>query len=222
MSDFEIIKSEDGSHTLFSTTFQDTYHSRHGAIRESSHIFIQHGLVHRLQQSNRGEVKVLEFGFGTGLNAALTWKYMIENHLQVKLQYTTLEAYPLSPIDMKKLNFVEILNFSSFNKLHELPWAVFHQLSPAFAFQKIKTRFEEFSPAQSYDLIYYDAFSPGRQPELWTKDMLASVTDMMAPGAIFVTYSVKGSVTRALRDLGLKVEKLAGPPGKREIMRAST
>lgn len=216
----QIIKTGDGSHTLFSQEYNSGYHSLHGAIQESLHVFIEHGLRHKA--ASLQEIKILEMGFGTGLNA---WLAILEaEELSLKLQYTAVEAYPV-PIDLSlKLNYPKQLPSSNgqqlFEKIHATTWSEWVEITPHFALKKIEGKLEELSLEAGFDLIFYDAFSPESQPVLWEAPMMQRMYEALNPDGILVTYCAKAAFRRALKAVGLKVEVLPGAPGKREMTRA--
>jgi len=222
----KIIETGDGSHSLLNLALDETYHSRHGALQESEHVFIRNGLYHC--KNNYPGVKnlnVFEMGMGTGLNLILTLQDALKNP-DIGYYYTTLEAYPLEPSVALQLNYLAKLDDkplnSLFQKIHQLKWDEVHELLPNFALEKLQIRLEDFTTKErAFDLVYYDAFAPNKQPELWTYEAMDQIQQLMKKGAIFVTYSAKGQLKRDLRSLGLKVESLAGPPGKAEMIRAT-
>jgi tRNA U34 5-methylaminomethyl-2-thiouridine-forming methyltransferase MnmC len=219
--DHKIILTGDGSHSLFSEEIGESYHSKFGALNESRHVFIQAGYN---AIGDRDEIYILEVGFGTGLNAWLTLK--AANQKRVSTYYDALEPYPLGSAAYMKLNYPafesdETLQ-SSFIAMHESAWNKATRLTEFFIFRKIKMKFEEFIHGKNrYDLVYFDAFSPEVQPELWTENIFVRVHSFIKPGGILVTYSAKGSVRRNLIKSGFRVERLAGPTGKREMIRAN-
>ncbi|MDX2250069.1 MAG: tRNA (5-methylaminomethyl-2-thiouridine)(34)-methyltransferase MnmD [Bacteroidia bacterium] len=212
----EHIITKDGSSTLYSPGFDEHYHSVHGAIQESMHVFIRSGLD---LLKDREEIKLLEMGFGTGLNVLLT--YFCAGNLRI--DYTTLEAYPLSEEQICSLNYPEATGFAGakevFQKVHEAPWDCKAVIRETFNLEKVHTRIEDYQTEKKFDLVYYDAFAPTSQPELWEDAMLAKIYEWVRPGGIFVTYSAKSSVRRGLIAAGFVVEKIPGPPGKREMLR---
>ncbi len=216
----QIITTQDGSHSLFNPELNETYHSVHGAIQESVHVFIKNGLNFLLERSNPDEINILEMGFGTGLNALLTLQKSLES--KNKIQYTTLETFPLHKEIWSNLNYTNSLSLKSyFEFLHESKWEEWISASENFNLLKLNTKLETvFLEKTQYDLIYYDAFAPNKQPELWTFEVLKKVTESLKPSGIFVTYCAKGQLKRDLKDLGLMVETLPGPPGKKEMVRA--
>ncbi|WP_162427913.1 tRNA (5-methylaminomethyl-2-thiouridine)(34)-methyltransferase MnmD [Pontibacter pudoricolor] len=218
----EIRQTKDGSNTLYVPELNEHYHSVHGALQESQHVFIKHGLEHALEQKR--DVKILEIGFGTGLNAILTLPFALAQ--QAFIQYDTLEKYPLTAEVVEQLHFEQfILNpelLDYFKKMHAMPWNVPADLSPYFTLQKIHETLEEFSPPDAYyDVIYFDAFAPEKQPELWTAEVFAKLYKAVRPGGVLVTYCAKGAFKRNLKAAGFTVEALPGPPGKREMTRGT-
>jgi len=215
----KIILTEDGSHTVFSERFQSTYHSTHGAIQESKHVFIKHGIEYYQKSKSRGSISILEYGFGTGLNALLTLEYSIKNNLRI--EYTGIEAYPLSIEEYKKLNYLDSDFLKSlsdqFNSMHLSIDKV--DLSPNFTFTKSNLKFEDFDTKNKFDIIYFDAFSPDIQGHLWERPFLDQVINHLTHNGILITYGAKGSFKRALKSLGMIIENPPGPPGKREITR---
>ncbi|MGQ1891864.1 tRNA (5-methylaminomethyl-2-thiouridine)(34)-methyltransferase MnmD [Thermophagus sp. OGC60D27] len=245
--------SEDGSSTLYRPDLDEHYHSIHGAIQESMHVFIRAGLQHYLKMKapngsdsvtpqKRIEIKtnpniqnkiashhrpkvdpihILEAGFGTGLNALLALVYS-NNH---PICYHSLEKYPLPPEITEKINYPDHIPFqqanSCFQKIHKAPWNHPTDITSLFRLVKEQTEIQNFVSNKHYDLVFYDAFAPDKQPELWTPEIFQSIAGMMSPGAILTTYSAKGSVKRALQNAGLIIEKIPGPPGKREMLRAT-
>jgi len=216
-----IVSTGDQSDTIFVPALNESYHSSHGAVQESMHVFIEAGLSHL--DPATGTINVLEVGFGTGLNALLT---LLEAERQgKKFEYTAIEAYPLERGLWRQLNYPDMLctpgHKDIYEKLHLAPWGKPEEITNLFRLHKIHNRLEEYSPpVETFDLVYFDAFSPSTQPELWTKEIFLKLFLSMKPGAILTTYSVKGDVIRALRASGFIVEKIPGPPGKRQITRA--
>lgn len=213
-----IIETADGSRTILLEDWQEQYHSLHGAIGEAYHVFLKNGL-YALKFSH---ISILEIGFGTGLNALITLLEAKKRSLNVR--YTGLEAYPVSKEELRLLNYVEMLGEDelkeAFHSMHELSWQEEHAITPFFSLKKLRMDFREFSSTPAYNLIYFDAFGPRVQPELWTEEVFHSMFNALIPTGILVTYSAKGSVRRAMQQAGFLVEKLPGPPGKREMLRA--
>ena len=224
------IITKDGSHTISIPEMNVTYHSHHGAIQESMHVFIDAGLNYLSANLPKTGIRIFEMGFGTGLNALLSFIEAEKNH--VKIHYTTVELFPLQENEITSLNYCEQLHRKDvepiFYQLHQCEWEKDIPIAPYFTIHKVKTSLLKFktSPLESletklYDLIYYDAFAPAAQPELWTKEVFEKLFSMLLPGGILVTYSSKGDVRRAMQAAGFTVEKIPGPPGKREMVRAT-
>lgn len=222
-SNVKIITTEDGSHSLYHEELQETYHSFHGAYRESIHVFMIYGLDSWLARNPRKfPIRIFEVGFGTGLNAWLALVWAEQN--QVPVLYHSIEPFPIGKEVYSQLNYIEhdhgIWHFHKyFEALHEAPWNEGGPVSEYFNFKKDITTLEE---AQLYpsDVVFFDAFAPSKQPELWTKETLEKVISAMRPDGLFTTYSAKGQLRRDLKELGLEVEILPGPPGKKEMTRA--
>lgn len=216
----ELVSTGDGSHSIFLPAFNEFYHSSHGAVQESLHVFIRHGLEAKVNAGQK-VLRILEMGFGTGLNALLAWQYAKGANLQV--HYTTLEAFPVAAAMLEQLNYAQQLPegaASLFAQLHEAKWETEAVLDPHFTLLKHETMLSAFRPEAHYDLVFYDAFAPRVQPELWTREVFDQLAAAMAPGALLVTYCAKGEVKRNMKAAGLLVEALPGPPGKREMTRA--
>ncbi len=216
-----IIVTKDGSHSLLNEELNETYHSTHGAIQESQYVFIEKGLKNYKSLHRAQHIRILEIGFGTGLNALLALQYALSE--KVGITYHTLEAFPLEADIWKKLNYTSSLGMEEyFEKLHTRPWEGSHNLSSLFNFRKEKILLQDkvLQPA-SVDVVFFDAFAPSKQPELWTSEILSRVCGTLVPNGVFVTYCAKGQLKRDLKDLGLDVETLPGPPGKKEMVRAT-
>lgn len=211
--------TKDGSHTIAIPEMNVTYHSIHGAIRESQYVFIEAGLGAVAREE---PIAILEMGFGTGLNALLTLVEAEKSQLQI--DYTTVELFPLSPGEASTLNYCNELNRSDlqplFNQLHQCEWEKDISLTPFFIFHKTNQSLIDFSGKKKFNLIYFDAFAPAAQPELWTKEIFEKLYAIMMPEGILVTYCSKGDVRRAMKAAGFNIEKIPGPPGKREMVRA--
>lgn len=220
----QIITTKDGSHTLFSEQFNEIYHSRHGAIQESLHVFIQSGLNAVLPFVREGEpVKIFEVGFGTGLNALLTMLEAEKRNL--KIEYETIELYPVAIETIKELNYTNQLGFEfcygPYHSLHLVRWNEQQPITPNFHFKKVNSSLTDWQlPTGNYQLIYFDAFAPEHQPEMWTAEVFKKMFDALVEGGMLVTYCSKGAVQRAMKEAGFLIEKIPGPPGKREMVRA--
>ena len=213
----ELIKTSDGSTSLYIPQLDETYHSVHGALQETQHVFIKNGL----QLFDHQSLSILEIGFGTGLNALVTYKE--HKALQLDIRYETVEAYPISWEEASQMNFSEVLSPTLspiFEQMHCCPWDETVALSPPFSFKKRLQRFETINDVDSFDLIYFDAFGAQVQPELWQEAIFQQMYTALKRGGYLVTYAAKGSVRRAMQACGFTVERLPGPPMKREMLRA--
>lgn len=205
--------TRDGSSTLYSAQFDQHYHSVHGAVQESQHVFLDKGLA-ECQQTT--PIRILEMGFGTGLNALMT-----AMQAPMPVHYLSLEAYPISSEALTELNYGQLLQVETlFEGIHAAAWNTSVEITPDFTLEKREGLLKDFEGASKIDLVYWDAFAPGAQPELWTEDVFRSVLGWMNPGGILTTYCAKGDVRRAMIAAGFEVEKVPGPPGKREMLRA--
>lgn len=217
----EIIKTGDGSTTIYLPNWNEHYHSKHGAIQEARHVFIEMGLKKALK-SDLQQISILEIGFGTGLNALVTWQEV--KNRDIKIIYTGIEAYPVTQEEIDNLNFpAEIKEegaISFFKNMHSASWENQHEISKFFKFTKQKKFFQEIEFQAEFDLLYFDAFGARVQPDLWTEAIFEKMYDALKPGGILVTYAAKGSVRRAMLAMGFLVERLPGPPGKREMLRS--
>jgi tRNA U34 5-methylaminomethyl-2-thiouridine-forming methyltransferase MnmC len=253
-----LIKTADGSHSLYVKELDEHYHSIHGAIQESKYVFIEKGLKHILTKQNFSELFILEIGFGTGLNALLT--FMEAENLNAKINYTSLEAFPLEIELVNTLNYVEQLSNvphrkgdapldsasdnpdikneisnqvrndgstekshlrNIFNTMHTSKWETVTPFSKNFTLHKIKKILQQVEFNNTFDLIYFDAFGPRVQPEMWEENLFGKIFDAINPQGCLVTYCAKGEVKRTLKKVGFVVETLPGPPGKREMVRGS-
>ncbi|MEO1261374.1 MAG: tRNA (5-methylaminomethyl-2-thiouridine)(34)-methyltransferase MnmD [Bacteroidota bacterium] len=216
-----VFESRDGSSTLLSEKFGVTYHSKYGAIQESKHVFIREGLYYKC--IGKKELNILEMGFGTGLNTFLT---SIESErLGLTVKYTSVENNPVDLETLAKLNYCEKVGLTNgnclFNRIHELAWNEWTNLTDKFSLFKKLHSFEEVTFTEPFHLIYFDAFAPNVQPQLWEVPLLQKMYDALLPKGVLVTYCAKGDFKRALKSVGFKVESPKGPPGKREMVRAT-
>ena len=213
-----VIDTADNSKTLLINNTDVTYHSRHGALTESNHIFINHGLKSLPQQKN---IKVFEMGFGTGLNAILTYDFALKNN--INLTYHTIEKYPITDDELNTLNLNAILNpelHSTFELIHDGNWDELLTINQDFEMLKYNADILEQDLANSYyDIIFFDAFGPKFQPDLWQPEVLKKMYESLKQGGTFVTYCAQGQFKRDLKSVGFDIEPLPGPPGKREITR---
>lgn len=209
------ITTADGSSSLYREDIDETYHSRHGAVQEALHVFIDKGL--RKIAETKSEITILEVGFGTGLNCLLT--ALEAKKLDLKINYLGLETVPLD------LELVDELTYKGLNpelyiKIHSTPWENESEITPNLFLTKLNTKVQDLDiPDQSVDLIYYDAFGPRAQPEMWTSAIFELLQKTLSPQGVFVTYCAKGQVRRDLQATGMVMERLEGPPGKREMLR---
>ncbi len=214
----EIKLTADGSSTIYLPDWNEQYHSKHGAIQEAYHVFIKSGL-----NLFTKKVYILEIGLGTGLNAFIT--YLESQKKNITVDYVGVEAYPVTSNELEKLNYVTELKANTksevFKKLHQSSWEKYHQLSSNFKIIKRKQLFENIVDKNCFNLIYFDAFGASHQPELWTENIFKIMHNSLKSKGVLVTYSAKGSVRRALQTVGFLVERLPGPPGKREMLRAT-
>ena len=214
-----IIITADGSTTIHLPDWDEQYHSKHGAIQEAAHVFIKNGL----SIFSNASIAILEIGFGTGLNSFLT--FMEGSKFNLTIDYVGIEAFPVSNDEIERLNYVSILESeeyrSVFNEMHLCDWGVKNKFSPQFYLTKRKQCFEEICDEQKFNLIYFDAFGARVQPELWTEAIFKKMYFALKNEGVLVTYSAKGSVRRAMQSVGFTVERLPGPPGKREMLRAT-
>ncbi|GAA4277740.1 tRNA (5-methylaminomethyl-2-thiouridine)(34)-methyltransferase MnmD [Aquimarina mytili] len=219
----EIITTADGSTTIHLPELNEQYHSKHGAINEAQHVFIKNGFRHILDQQDVKELDVLEIGFGTGLNAFVT--FLEAETKDQRINYVGVEAYPVAFDEAILMNYSDALSNqkkeSIFRRLHESDWEVPHEITPGFMLTKRKQFFSDIQDKDAFNLIYFDAFGARVQPELWTVDIFQKMYAALRPHGVLVTYSAKGSVRRAMQEVGFEVERLPGPPGKREMLRAT-
>lgn len=219
----EIITTADGSSTIFLPEWEEHYHSRHGAIQEAYHVFIKNGLEFYLEcVSGPKSISILETGFGTGLNALIT---LLEGKKKkIDIEYLGIEAYPVSPDEVEKLNYSSLFKEENaalyFNRLHHVNWEIRQEITPHFHLYKKQISFKEIDVENTIDIVFFDAFGPRVQPDLWTEEMFARMYKALKEGGVLVTYSAKGSVRRAMQAVGFTVQRLPGPPGKREMLRA--
>jgi tRNA U34 5-methylaminomethyl-2-thiouridine-forming methyltransferase MnmC len=211
----EIIITSDGSSSIHLPDWNEQYHSKNGSINETYHVFINSGL--KLVDSD--SLSILEIGFGTGLNCFITY---LESEKEI--HYVGVEAYPVTAEEIDKMNFISVLKAenerATFHKIHTVSWDEKHQISDRFLLEKRKQFFEDIEDKNAFHLIYFDAFGARVQPQLWTEEIFLKMFNALKENGILVTYSAKGSVRRAMQAVGFKVERLPGPPGKREMLRA--
>lgn len=216
-----IVSTADGSSSIYIPALDESYHSKFGSIAEAQHIYIENGL--QPVAGKKDEINIFEMGLGTGLNVLLT--YIFNEETKLKINYTSIEKYPLKPAEVSTLNFLQILHReelnSVFKQIHSEAWGEYMEISTGFTLNKVKADIEDYHFDQSIDLVYYDAFAPDVQPDLWTTEIFERIYRAMGNDAVLMTYCVKGMIRRTLKDIGFGVQKLKGPAGgKREILQA--
>ncbi|NHM04187.1 tRNA (5-methylaminomethyl-2-thiouridine)(34)-methyltransferase MnmD [Flavobacterium celericrescens] len=215
----EIIITDDGSTTIRIPEWDENYHSTHGAIQETKHVFIKNGLdlFH-----NQDSISILEIGFGTGLNAFITF---LETLNKEKVNYVGVEAYPISADEVLQMNYVSELQATDFKPIfetmHNCSWEIVNQLKTNFYLTKRKQFFQDIEDKNNYDLIYFDAFGFPLQPELWSEVIFKKMYDALLPNGVLVTYACRTPIKNAMLAAGFSIEKLPGAPGKREMLRAT-
>lgn len=218
----EIRTTQDGSHTLYNFDLNENYHSIFGALDESAHVFIEAGLKPVLAQKDG--IFILEIGFGTGLNAWLSL-CQVENTDKL-ITYIGVEPYPVPQHVAQQLNYPQLAGREEsplnllYQRLHEAQWNITQTISPQFHLRKLPQPVEHFKPYWLFDVVYFDAFAPAKQPEMWDRSILEKIYDITVPGGVLVTYCAKGQFKRDLKEIGWQVETLPGPTGKREMTRA--
>ena len=220
MSELQVYLTADGSHSIISPQGL-SYHSKHGAVQESRHVFVEAGLQHRATDAS--SLNILEIGFGTGLNALLTLQEALQK--QWSIHFTTYELYPLEEDKVKELNYPELLKLNqeektAFYQMHTCAWEQPINIHPLFEFQKFQQSFHDIQSQSAFDIIYFDPFAPEAQADLWDLPLLKKMYQALRSQGVLTTYCAKGIVKRRLKSLGFQVEALPGPPGKREMTRA--
>lgn len=215
-----LLKTADGSLTFHLPEWNEQYHSTHGALTEARHVFIRNGLHYAVQHFQKSKISLLEIGFGTGLNAILTQMDAEENNLQV--DYVGIEAFPPEISEIEKLNYPALISVEpeKFLRFHQISWEEKHQIASNFSLTKRNEKFQEIDFQNVFDLIYFDAFGIRVQPELWTEAVFQRMFSALKSSGILVTYAANGNARRALTAVGFEVERLPGPPGKKQMMRA--
>jgi tRNA U34 5-methylaminomethyl-2-thiouridine-forming methyltransferase MnmC len=219
--DLKIIATADGSNTIFNPQVSENYHSRHGALQESRHVFLKAGLEYFIGESKVEEVSVLEVGLGTGLNFLLTADYCTQNGIQ--LDYTGIEAYPLSHEMISNTGYEQYVQpaiWETFMANYGASMQKPVQLNPYCQLQTAHCQLLDFESDQKFDVIYFDAFAAAHQPEMWNEEAIGHTIQFLKPGGLFVTYAITGNLKRMLKAMGLQVQKAPGAPGKREMLRA--
>lgn len=217
----EIATTADGSKTLFVPQWDEHYHSIHGARQESMHVFIHAGLEYYLKQYTPETIRIFEVGLGTGLNALLTAQHV--KGLSTQIRYQSIEAYPLTMEEVHALNYIDPNDegaYHLYTTIHQSSWGEWNTINENFFLLKIHDFLENWASEEKIDLVYFDAFAPSAQPQLWTEDIFKMIYHHMSGKSVLVTYCAKGVVKRAMKAAGFKIEALPGPPGKREMTRA--
>ncbi len=220
-ADVQLVVSADGSHTLTSNKFGVTYHSIHGSIDESIHVFLAGGLDYF--KNKKKPIAIFEMGFGTGLNVWLSAIYAERNQLEINME--SIECFPVNDQVISALNYTSELpckpkEATYFKTIHQNPWGQPNEVNPFFSFRKHQANIMDHSFNRKYDIIFFDAFAPNTQPELWEKPLHKKLFDALNPGGILVTYCAKGIFKRVLKDIGYSLDKLRGPGKKHEMTRA--
>lgn len=219
-----LITTEDGSHSLYVPDLNETYHSFHGALQESDHVFIKTGLDHFARNHPQDMINVLEIGLGTGLNALLTAYWSHERKRPVRM--TSVEAFPVSWQLASQLNYPEKIPSPDaaewFGEIHNSPWEKDNSIHKLFSLKKVRARLQDHKlPANEYNVVFFDAFAPSKQSELWEPEILQKVFSSQVDDSVFVTYCAKGQLKRDLKAIGYDIETLPGPPGKKEMVRGT-
>jgi tRNA U34 5-methylaminomethyl-2-thiouridine-forming methyltransferase MnmC len=217
----QLVTTADGSKTIYNSEVGENYHSTHGALQESRHVFLNSGLKYFLEHHTTSAISILEVGFGTGLNFLLSADYCTEN--QIQLDYAGIEAYPLTEEMISQTGYDEYIApeiWSSFIKIYPEALKNPVQINPSCRLQIAHRGLTSFNNDRQYDIIYFDAFASARQPEMWNEEAINHTVRFLKPSGVFVTYAITGNLKRMLKSLGLKVEKAPGAPGKREMLRA--
>ncbi|WP_101451171.1 tRNA (5-methylaminomethyl-2-thiouridine)(34)-methyltransferase MnmD [Aquimarina sp. MAR_2010_214] len=219
----KIITTADGSKTIHLPELNEHYHSKHGAINEAKHVFIKSGFDYILSKNKLDALDIMEIGFGTGLNAFVT--FLEAEKINLPIHYVGVEAYPVALHEVKLMNYPEVLAVKEkqevFDRMHQSLWELPVDITSGFELIKRKQFFTDIQDENSFDLIYFDAFGARVQPELWTVKIFRKMYEALRSRGVLVTYSAKGSVRRAMQEVGFVVERLPGPPGKREMLRAT-
>lgn len=214
----EIIQTKDGSTTIHLEEWNESYHSKHGAIQEAKHVFIKNGLSLFKDKA----LSILEIGFGTGLNTFIS--FLEAQTMGQTIDYVGVEAYPVAAEEIISMNYVDELNAQSkleiFEKMHKSNWNEKIMLSDSFSLTKRQQFFQDIDDVAQFDLIYFDAFGYRVQPELWSTEIFKKMYEALKENGVLVTYAARGVVKRSMIEVGFRVEKLEGPPGKREMFRA--
>ena len=225
MSKIEVILTKDGSHTVYNSELDESYHAYNGAVTESEYVYIENGLKYYLSSiegSIQKPIRILEFGFGTGLNTILT--ILESQKLEQEIEYTTAEPFPLPSDIVKNLNHGDLLSAQTaehFNRVHNAQWNQDVRLFNSFKLYKAHSRIEDLPiETKPFDIIYYDAFAPSKQPDAWEIDVLRKCHTLLKTGGLLVTYCANGQFKRNLKSLDFKLDQIEGPMGRKEMTRA--
>lgn len=227
----KIITTGDGSKTIHMPDWNEQYHSTHGALQEALHVFIEMGLRFSLsrrevytaldaapKRDKNQPISILEYGLGTGLNAMLTAQY----HTETSIHYTGIEAFPISKEEVNAMEYGSLLGDQNlYDRIHDTSWEFIHEIRPDFRLEKKQLSFDQIAYKDQYDIIYFDAFGPRVQPELWTESIFKGAFNALKVGGVLTTYCAQGQARRNMQAAGFTVERLPGPPGKREMLRAT-
>lgn len=221
-SDIEIITTTDGSSSIFNATLNETYHSVHGAVAESMHVFIENGLAYFINTYKPTEVSIFEVGLGTGLNAYLTLLFATK-HANITFYYTAIDTLPMEKDMVSAINYPEVLqaNRQSFEAMHSTPTGQTINLAPNFIFERLVGDVNTYPIDGQYNIVYFDAFAPQKQPDMWEIPLFTKLYDKLTDKGIMVTYCAQGEFRRKLKSVGFSVERLPGPPNKREMTRVT-
>ena len=213
----KLVITNDGSHSIFNAEVNETYHSKHGAIVEAEHVFIKNGLL----AENKKQFNILEVGFGTGLNALLTAQKAKQKNIAVN--YHAIELYPVPKESYMQLNFTALIGEESSEllKLHDCSWGTEHEIHEYFKLTKNEISLEDYKSDTKFDIIYFDAFSPEKQPNLWNAEIFQNMHNLLKEEGFLITYCAKGVVKRIMKAVGFEIVVLDGPPGKRQMTRAN-
>lgn len=214
----KIIQTNDGSSSIFVPELNENYHSTHGAWQEAIHVFLKKGL----HEISKKEVSIFEVGFGTGLNAFLTYFEALKTGQ--KISYASIEKYPVTEEEVKLLNYTSLSDNENggevLDKMHAVEWNTYSPIADHFSLCKIEDDLKSYSFNTSFDIVYFDAFAPNKQENMWTETVFRKLYDAMNPDSVLVTYCAKGSVRRTMQQVGFDVKRTDGPPGKREMLQA--
>lgn len=217
----DFVTTGDGSKTIYNAQIGENYHSKHGALQESKHVFLKSGLQFYLERENSNQVAILEIGFGTGLNFITAADYCAENN--IKLDYCGIEAFPLDRKVIEEIGYAEYVPsaiWEAYISKYELALTQEVSINSSIDFQIAHNKVLDFDSQKLFDVIYFDAFAAIHQPEMWSDETLVHVTKFLKPGGVFVTYAITGNLKRSMKALGFAIEKAPGAPGKREMLRA--